>query len=50
MQEPTEGNVAQGQIDFTLTFPAGVVDNVVATLSKYGENEATGYGGASNSF
>ena len=50
MQEPTEGNVAPGQIDFTLTFPAGVVDNVVATLTEYGENEATGYGGASNSF
>ena len=45
MQEPTGEGVAQGQIDFTLTFPAGVVDNVVATLTKYGENEATGYGG-----
>ena len=45
MQEPTEGDVAPGQIEFTLTFPARVVDNVVATLSKYGENEATGYEG-----
>ncbi|MBE6360639.1 MAG: hypothetical protein E7059_04220 [Treponema bryantii] len=40
MQEPTGEGVAQGQIDFTLTFPARVVDNVVATLSKYGETNA----------
>ena len=37
MQEPTGEGVAQGQIDFTLTFPAGVVDNVVATLTEYGK-------------
>ena len=45
MQEPTGEGVAQGQIEFTLTFPSGVVDKVEATLTKYGENEATGYRG-----
>ena len=40
MQEPTEGNVAQGQIDFTLNFPSGVVGKVEATLTKYGETNA----------
>ena len=45
MQEPTGEGVAPGQIKFTLTFPAETVDNVVATLTEYGENEVTGYGG-----
>mgnify|MGYP003294103868 CR=1 FL=1 len=37
MQEPTGEGVAQGQIEFTLTFPAGVVGNVEATLTEYGK-------------
>ena len=37
MQEPTEGNVAPGQIEFTLNFPSGVVGKVEATLTKYGD-------------
>ena len=45
MQEPTEGDVAPGQIEFTLNFPSGVVGKVEATLTKYGENEATDYRG-----
>ena len=40
MQEPTEGVVAPGQIEFTLNFPSGVVDKVEATLTEYG-NAAT---------
>ena len=40
MQEPTGEGVAQGQIDFTLTFPAGTVGKVEATLTKYGETNA----------
>ena len=37
MQEPTGEGVAQGQIKFTLTFPAETVANVVATLTEYGK-------------
>ena len=37
MQEPTEGDVAPGQIDFTLNFPSGGVDKVETTLTKYGD-------------
>ena len=40
MQEPTGEGVAQGQIDFTLNIPSGVVDKVEATLTKYGETNA----------
>ena len=40
MQEPTGEGVAQGQIDFTLTFPAGTVGKVEATLTEYGETNA----------
>ncbi|MBE6360638.1 MAG: hypothetical protein E7059_04215, partial [Treponema bryantii] len=43
MQEPTEGVVAPGQIDFTLNFPSGVVGKVEATLTEYG-NAATPVG------
>ena len=43
MQEPTEGVVAPGQIEFTLNFPSGIVGNVVAALTKYG-NAATTVG------
>lgn len=37
MKEPTGEGVAQGQIEFTLTFPAGTVGKVEATLTEYGK-------------
>ena len=40
MQEPTGEGVAQGQIDFTLNFPRGVVGKVEASLTEYGETNA----------
>ena len=38
MQEATE-NAASGSIEFTLNFPGNVVDNVVAKLFKYENND-----------
>jgi len=43
MKEASGDDVAPGQIEFTLTFPAGTVGKVAATLTEYG-NAATTVG------